>query len=628
MTKTGSSFALMAVLASMLATAPSWAAADVEFSQSVDRTKVGTEDTLRLTITVSNAPDGATVQFPAPNDFEVLSRSNSQQMSYQLGPGGSGTIKRTQKYVLVMRANRAGTLKIPPAVLSTGAKDYRTEGITVEVVKGRLGPDPHAAAQRQQSPFGNFPGFPQLPGFPGGADDGDDDAFGIGPDPDIPRSDSDLFVRASVDKDTAYVGEQVTLTITIYSRVDLASVDSVTMPKLEGFWSEDLDTPTQLAPEQRVLGGVPYRAYLLRRRALFAVKPGALDIGAAEADITTGFLFAGHRVHRKGNALSVKVKPLPPNASGANVGKWRLSTELSQSEVNVGTPVQVRVVLEGKGNLKNATMPRLEGPAALKVYEPTTTDKVNVSRGTLGGRRVMEYVVLPQQTGTFTLPGLTLKSFNPESQQVEDSQTDPLVLTVKPGAGGATVIAAPGISGLSQSDSPKNRLEAGGLKSLRHTARFTAPSSPTFRQPWFMPALLSPFVLALCAAAVSMAARLRRTDDASAAQRRLAKAARARLAAATKLRAAGKTQDFYNEVEKALMHFLEAKLRLRAVGLTRDQLDQRMATANVSEAVRHKVRAVLDTCDMGRFAPGMGEDAARGKALDEAADAMQAWESK
>ncbi len=432
MRRTGSALVLFASLFAANAFA------EVEFYQTVDKNKVGTEDTFHLTVVVSNAPEGATIQFPAPADFEVLSRSQSSEMSYSLGGGGAGVIKRVQKSTLIMRANRAGTLKIPPSVLSTAGKDYKTEAITMEVVKGRTAPDPATQPHQRrgfQTPFGTFP-FADMGGD-------DDDPFGLGGEPDnIPRSDSDLFLRASVDKENPYVGEQVTLTLSIYSRVDLSSVDAVTMPKVDGFWSEDLDTPQQLVPEQRVIGGVPYRAYLLRRRALFAVKPGTIEIGAAEADITTGSLFQGRRVHRKGNALTVKVKPLPKGDEGYNVGRWRVSAEVSQTTVPVGTPIQAHVVLEGRGNLKSSSVPKLTAPAGLKVYEPTTNDKLSIVRGALGGRRTQEYVVLPQQTGAFTLPALSMPFFNPETGQVEESKTDPITINVTTGPGGATVASA------------------------------------------------------------------------------------------------------------------------------------------------------------------------------------------
>src|SRR4051794_6346034 len=85
----------------LLAAGPAWA--EVELQQSVDRNPVGSEDTFRLTVVVSGAPETAQLQLPAPEDFEVLSRSQSTQMSYHLGGGGAGTISRVQKYLLVMR---------------------------------------------------------------------------------------------------------------------------------------------------------------------------------------------------------------------------------------------------------------------------------------------------------------------------------------------------------------------------------------------------------------------------------------------------------------------------------------------------------------------------------------------
>ncbi len=589
------------------------ALAEVEFYQTVDRDKVGTEDTFRLTIVVAGAADGAAVQFPASVDLEVLSRSQSTQMSYSIGSAGTGNIKHVQKYTLVMRANRTGTLTIPSAVLSVASRTYKTEALKIEVTRGRTTPPPQAQAPR--SPF--------PPPF------GDDPFHGLFPqadEPQIPRSDSDLFLRAAIDKEEVYLGEQVTLSLTIYSRADLSSVDSVTMPKLEGFWSEDIESPTQLSPEQKIIGGVPYRAYLLRRRALFAVKTGTLTIDAAEADITTGYLYAGHRVHRRGNPLTLKVKPLPKGGSTTNVGRWRLSAEASQTKISLGEPVQVKVSLEGRGNLKNALVPALTGPPSLKIYEPQTTDRLTSAKGMLGGKRTTEYVVLAQQTGSFTLPGLTFSFFNPETKRFEDSQTDAITLTVSPGAGGSTVVALPNSSNAGPTQ--KNQLVATGLKSLRHTGSFRAPATPLFSRPFFLPIALAPLGLSLGFALVGFARRSASKNDPTATRRRQAKAARARLAEAVKIQRAGKTAAFYAEVEKAMASFLEAKLSAPVTGLQRSHLDELMTQSKVSPEIRRRVLAVLETCDMGRFALGMGEAATRSRALDDAAAAMEGWDSK
>src|SRR5439155_4087763 len=140
-----------------------------------------------------------------------------------------------------------------------------------------------------------------------------------------------------------------------------------------------------------------------------------------EADVTTGFLFNGRRLHRKSNPLTVKVKPLsagaPAGFSPGNVGKLRLSIETTSTHVSLGEPLTVKVNVEGRGNLKNVTPPPLPAPPSFKVYDPTTTDKNTVQNGKLVGHRTQEYLVLPQQTGEFTVPGMELVFFDPESGQ-------------------------------------------------------------------------------------------------------------------------------------------------------------------------------------------------------------------
>src|SRR5206468_7077274 len=116
------------------------------------------------------------------------------------------------------------------------------------------------------------PRVQQFPGFPNPFGDDDSDPFSGFPQPEVPRSNSDLFLVAHLDKEEATVGEQVTLTLTVYSRVELSQIESPKWPDLDGFWNESLHSPTQLAPEQKVLNGVPHKAYLPKRLALFPLQ--------------------------------------------------------------------------------------------------------------------------------------------------------------------------------------------------------------------------------------------------------------------------------------------------------------------------------------------------------------------
>lgn len=615
MARTGSPLALTVALLA----AGTVLGAELEFYMTVDRAKVGTEDTFRCEIVVSNAPEGAVVQFPAPPEFEVLSRSESTQMSYSVGSGGMGQIKQVRKFTLVMRANRVGHLTIPPAGLQTAARTYKTEAIKLEVVPGRLAPEPRQQPRQPMNPFGLPPGFPFS----------DDDLAPLGDpfaddEPSIPRSDSDLFLRATLDRPEVFVGEQVTLSLYIYSRMELMGVDSVTMPRLEGFLAQDIATPTNLQPEERSLGGVRYRAYLLRSKALFPLKPGEVTIEPSEADIASGvFPFSQRKLHRKSNPLALKVKPLP--AGAGNVGKWRLSSTVNQTDVALGEPVQLKVILEGRGNLKAVTLPTLEAPPSFRVFDPQQSEKSTVTRNHVGGQRTVEYVLVPQQTGRFELPGLTLEYFDPETQERARSSTDPIAITVRPSTTGQQALAAPGNPAATSEPSARNQLVGGGLKSLRHTATFSEPRPPTWSRPFFLPLALAP-VLAGLGLGLFAFARGRFGQETEAARKdRQAKAARKRLAQAAKVATKGSTADFYAEVDKALRSFLDARLSLSVAGLTRAQLDEAMTGAGVDEAVRQRILGVFETCDLGRYAPGMGDPSARKRALDDAAHAMEAW---
>jgi hypothetical protein len=601
--------------------------AQARFYQTVDRSEVGVEDNVQLTIVATNAPQRARVELPDTRDFEVLSKFQSSQSSFSFGSSGGPQITQTQKYTVVLRPLRTGSLVIPPSVLDTGdGRPLKTEPVHVRVRAGHVDdpttaprqrppPDPFAQLQQQMQRQ-----MQQMTGA-GGLDDPFDDQ----PDDlQVPHSDSDLFVRSTLSPSSVYVGEQATLSIYIYSRVDISSVDGITMPKLDGFWSEDIESPTQLSGEQRVIHGVPYRAYLLRRKALFPVKAGLLTVDAPEADVATGFFFSNRRVHRVGNETTLRVKPLPPGApkgfSSTSVGEWRLTSDASSAEVELGQPLTVHVTLEGTGNLKNITLPRLAGPGALKIYDPTLTDKVGVSGGRVSGKRVLEYLVVAQQTGTFTLPAVELPYFNPRTQHYETARTAPITFHVVPGQGGTNAVtsghpAAPETAGV------KNVLAAAALHPLRYQAKFERPEPPIWRARFFFPLLFLPLGLWL---AVGFAGALKGRTTPEDGSKRLAKEARARLASAHKLAKDGSPEAFYGELERALLGFLESKLKIPVGGLTREGLGARLAEARLPANQQARIRQVLDACDLGRFAQGLATES-RDQTLAAAAQVIDRW---
>jgi hypothetical protein len=168
-------------------------------------------------------------------------------------------------------------------------------------------------------------------------------------------------------------------------------------------------------------------------------------------------------------------------------------------------------------------------------------------------------------------------------------------------------------------------LNAGGVQPLRYQPVFVARRPSLWRRPYFLPALALPPAAWLALGLLGFARRRLATEDAGTRARKKARAARGRLAAAEKLKQGKDSKAFYGEVEHALMGFMEAKLGVPVGGLTRESLEARLASAGISDALRARVRRVLDLCDLGRFAPGNPE-AQADSLLDMTSSIMEGWE--
>jgi hypothetical protein len=334
--------------------------------------------------------------------------------------------------------------------------------------------------------------------------------------------------------------------------------------------------------------------------------------------------------------VALDVKPLPkgapPGFATAHVGHWELSREVTASAVKLGEPLTVRVILAGRGNLKNQTPPRLEVPPSFRLYDPTTSDEVKPRGNQFAGRRVQEYLVMPTQTGSFTLPEMSFAFFDPEKERYEVARAPALTIQVEPAPGG--VASAAGVNGPAVPGDPqaaKNVLTADGLRPLRHQLNLREGREPVWARRWFVPAVLSPLGLWAALGALGLVrARFGREDE-QAVRKRKARAARRRLQMAEKLRESGSAADFYAEVDKAIVHLLEARFGEPVGGLTREALDERLRVHGLSDEARRRVLSLLETCERGRFAPPSSAEVdrdARSGAMEDAVAAMEALDAR
>ncbi|TMB25894.1 MAG: protein BatD [Deltaproteobacteria bacterium] len=571
------------------------AADDIQVHASTDADEVAVDGTLNLQIlvTVASGSQGADVQLPDFKDFDLVGRSQSEQTTIEFSNGAQSIHRRIVTNV-ALTPKHEGSATIEPARVTYRGRSYQTQPITVRVLGA-------AQAQRRR-------------GAQPSARDTEEDPFrGMGSQ----IGTRDLLLRATIDNDAPYVGQQVTYSLYLLARGGVSGIDKLQVPKFDGFWSEALEEPQQLINEPRIIDGIPYSSFLLRKRALFPLRPGKVEIDPAEVDVLSGFgmLFSRSSAHRVAQAITIDVQPLPtagrPTAFDlGNVGNWTLSTAVEPLTVSVGQPVTFKLVAQGRGNVRDLRLPRLGQVPGLRAYDATTTDKKSVEKGQLMGTRTIEQLLVPERTGDLEIPSLSMDIFDPAQKAYRTIRTEPVRLLVhaaEPGT--AATVAQPA----------QNLLAAGGLRPIRLRLRAAAIGAPPWGQVWFWPALAAgPFAVAILVAS-GRARRMFWKDPRELRMRRARTAAQARLRGAEAMLAEKRPgPEFYAEVARGLTGYLADKQGIVAAGLTREELASALLARGHPSATVRALLGVLDHCDERRFAPGAPDERAQRTLLADA----------
>jgi hypothetical protein len=598
-TRTGSALWLALALA-----LPAHAAAEVDFQASTDATEIAADETLTLRIAATYESKGDTgdLQLPAFADFDVVGQpARSEQMSFTFS-NGSPSFRRNVVTSITLTPKRAGDLTIEPAKLQARGKTWQTQPIHVHVVAagqasrgGRANPDPRAGRP-----------FPDV------------DPFG-----DVHPGQRDLLLRATVDSERPFVGQQITYSLYLLARANVSGIEKQQLPRLDGFWSEDIEAPQQLVPEQRILDGVPYTAYLLRRRALFPLRAGRATIEPAEVQVLTGFgmLFSRGSSRVVSQALHVDVQPLPAGKpagfDSGNVGEWSLTAGAEPLGVAAGQPITFRLVASGHGNVRDLRLPKLESIEGVRSYDPTVTEKASIEHGQVQGTRTVEQLLVPEKAGAVEIPALTMEIFDPEQRQYRTLRTSPVTVQVVPAQAGQTASAV-----------AQNLLAGGDVRPIRLRLRTLQRAAPPWAQPWFWPALAAPpFALALMLA-LGGVRRAFRVDPGDRRIRRARSAAEKRLRGARALLQRGEPVAFYAEISRAVSGFLADNQDISASGLTREELAAALLALGHAEETVRRLARILDDCDRARFAPGSSEAPAREAMLERAEQVLNALDRR
>jgi len=405
----------LAVLALGLAGAGRAAAAELE--ARLDRDAASRGDQVLLTVTVSGeSRDLPTPELPAIPGV-VVSRGGTSQ-NFQMT---NGAVSTSLSWTYYLRIETDEDVKIPALEVEVDGRKLSSEALTIRVTSA--GSAPPTAGDPAAEPGS-----------------GTTDARSTGPGPG-----DDHFVTLSLDRESAYVGEQVVLVFRFFANPYARGFDrpQYTPPRAEGFWREELPPNRNY---RDTVAGRPYDVTEIRY-ALFPTRPGLLTVEPAVVtlppDPFADFFSTRRRSRRAGparlatDAVEIRVKdlprPVPEGFTGIVSRQVDLSANLDHDTVPRGEPVSLSLSLGADGSLKSVTELPWPAPDDVQVHEAGGGLETRKDHGRLFSRLNQDRVLVPLKEGELVLPPVTIVYFDPAAERYAEVNRDIGRLTVMPG---------------------------------------------------------------------------------------------------------------------------------------------------------------------------------------------------
>jgi hypothetical protein len=572
-TRTGLAGAFFLALFTISIACPALAAPQVEVKMLARPESVTVGARLELEIRVDSVGGRIDrVDLPELPGFTVLGHRRSSPVRFQFGMRSGAQVEATEIHQFTLRADAPGSFEIAaPVAIVEGA---RYEGAPVRIdVAGSTDDFPSPAQSGPDDPAVQEPVSTPL-----------DEVF-----------DARAFLRTSVDRDEAFVGEQITFEVELYTRVG-GSPRFTKEPSTDGFWVHDLLDPNRPPAERReVVKGVPFHVYTIKRVAAFPMRAGKLVIGAPTLEFasTSAFgLVRGDKLVRHGKPVNVEVKPLPDGTPRtALVGQFTMRSDVDRRTLRVGEAATLTVVVEGRGHVRDVelSIPKTRG---VRVLAPEVDTSTTIRGGKVHGKREARFLIIAEEPGTRRIPGFAVHAFDPATETTTRLATPGVMLQVTDDAGA--------LPDLPDDDAePDEPSDPGSLGALRGRSELRRQAPTLAERPAFLGWLAAPPALLVLALALRTLVRKRRTERG---RRERERRHQRLLVEARRHRRHGDAPGLYSALASAIHAALEELLGKSARGLTHRELEGSLEAHGAPRDLIVRTIEELEGLDFARFA--------------------------
>ena len=520
-------------------------------------------DVFKLTYSISSKDNFSItgIQRPTYEGFSFVRESNGESHQYI-----NGRATHSFEYSIHLKANKKGTFKLTPATFIAGDIETKSSYFTVQV--GASDPKLNIA----------------------------------------PPKNTNIFTRISVSNKTPYKGEVVLVTYKIYSRYGNIALDNYDYAMIDGVWTEEIVAGSNGWPtKQESINGARYNIYTLKKEIVFPQKTGKIIIPAFDitARVNRSFFNQGSVIDVKSNNQELTVKVLPSNSPPSfesQVGKgYKLDVTYSTTQLKTNEPIDLKIKISGKGNLKQLNAPELNFPTDFEVFDPEIKNNIKVSSSGLSGSKEFTYLIIPRHYGAFDINPIEFSYFNTATGKYKTLTSEAVKIDVLKGEGKDLVNTS--------SENKKDvELLSNEIRHIEYETELTPVNAFFFGTKNYFLALGSPFLLFFV---FLFAKRMlgQEKNQVELTHKNASKYALARLVNAEKYLKDNNHLEYFEELHNAIDGYLSHKFKIPVSGLNKKRIEEELTKISVDISTITTLFKVLNDCEMARFAPLSHSDA-------------------
>ena len=572
---------------------------------------VAADEQFNVTFIIEGENSPSDFTWSAGSDFQVLwGPQSGHSVSTRIINGQRSRSEQTT-YTYVLMPTSTGKFAIPTATAKVKGKEIKSVSKTIEVAAAGAASSKSQGQQHSQSAQRQQTGV----------------------------SDEDIFLTLDLSRKNVVVGEPITATLKLYQRVNVAGFENVTFPDFNGFWSQEIEAPTNIEFSREVYDGQIYNAALLRKFILIPQQQGAVTITPADLvclvnirvasagnSIFDGF-FDDYRTIRKrvtSKTVTVNVSPLPagaPASFAGGVGTFEISAKLSKDVLKTHEAGSLVVTVTGTGNVSLLEEPKVSFPPDMEVYDTKISDRIDKSG--LSGSKYYEFPFIPRSYGDFVIEPIKYSYYDVNAKKYVTLETPAIPLTVE--KGNESEASGIIVSGPSQKD----------VRTLGSDIRFISTKNPELVSkgsffvwsPGFWTLTIFLFVVAFILWTALRKLAARRADVVGTKNRKATKMALKRLQLAGTFLKQNLYTAFYEELHKALIGFISDKLNMPMAEQSKERMTEALITKGADKTLVEKFIGILDACEFARYAPDAGHEAMAAH-YEEAVDIISSLDSE